>query len=31
LDDNLVALVVTFLVTLVNPISWWNIVTSCYP
>jgi hypothetical protein len=30
LDDNIVALGVTFLITLVNPISWWNIISSCY-
>jgi hypothetical protein len=30
LDDNLVALGATFQITLVNPISWWNIVSSCY-
>jgi hypothetical protein len=30
LDDNLVALGATFQITLVNPISWWNIVISCF-
>jgi hypothetical protein len=30
LDDNIVALGVTFLITLVNPIYWWNIISSCY-
>jgi hypothetical protein len=30
LDDNLVALGATFRITLVNPIFWWNIVSSCY-
>jgi hypothetical protein len=29
-DDNLVALGATFWITLVSPISWWNIVRSCY-
>jgi hypothetical protein len=30
LDDNLVALGATFPITLVNPISWWIIISSCY-
>jgi hypothetical protein len=30
LDDNLVAIGVSFLIILVNPIFWWIIVSSCY-
>jgi hypothetical protein len=30
LDDNLLALGATFQIILINPISWWNIVSLCY-